>query len=402
MTDLPVLTAEQQRILGCLLEKERTVPASYPLTLNALRTACNQTSSREPVVDYDERLIEETARELKQQGLVRIVWADTGRRTLKYHQVLAELLGLEEDERSLLTVLLLRGAQAPGELRTRTERLHAFPDRRDVEECLARMAARETPLVVELPRRSGDRDARWRHLLGEPPEETQQATAPSSGVDFDVQGRDERVRAAYDAVAPVLPDALVDELSSQPFERWLLGQVADLARPAPVIEVGCGPGHVTAHLAALGVKATGLDSSPGMIAEARRRFPEGTYQQGDLRSLLRPADADGWGAVLAWYSLVHFAPSELPEVIAGLVRPLRPGGWLVFGGHAGSGAHRVTEWLGQKVEFDIVAHEPGAVAALFEAAGLLEVSWYRRSPLAGLGETSERCYVLGRSARQNG
>src|SRR4051794_12674372 len=117
------LSAVDQRVLGSLLEKQRTVPASYPMTLNALQTACNQTSSRDPVVDYDQTLLQETLRSLKDRGLVRIVWADRGPRTLKYHQLLDERLMLGDAERALLTVLLLRGAQAPGELRTRTERL---------------------------------------------------------------------------------------------------------------------------------------------------------------------------------------------------------------------------------------------------------------------------------------
>src|SRR4051812_38180478 len=134
MPDLPVLDAEEQRVLGSLLEKQVTVAASYPLSLNALRTACNQTSSRDPIADYDEHTVEQAARRLKDAGLVRIVWSDTGRRTLKYHQTLDERLGLAEDERALVTVLLLRGPQAPGELRSRTERLHAFADRGAVEE----------------------------------------------------------------------------------------------------------------------------------------------------------------------------------------------------------------------------------------------------------------------------
>src|SRR3990170_370315 len=113
MPDLPVLDAVEQRILGSLLEKELTVPASYPLSLNALRTACNQSSSRDPVTDYDEQLVEQTSRELKNRELMRIVWAATGRRTLKYHQTLAEHLSLQADERALITVLLLRGPQAP-------------------------------------------------------------------------------------------------------------------------------------------------------------------------------------------------------------------------------------------------------------------------------------------------
>lgn len=394
MTDAPLLSSVEQRILGSLLEKERTVPASYPLTLNALRTACNQASSRDPVVDYDERLVEETTRELKRRGLVRIVWADSGRRTLKYHETLVEALELADDERAVVTVLLLRGAQTAGELRARTERLHAFEDKRDVEATLSRLATREFPVVVELPKRPGERDNRWQHLLGEAA--TVAAPEPQSRVELDLSTRDARVRSAYDALAATYAEQLCDELTGLPFERWMLKRVADLAGPFPVVEVGCGPGHVTAYLADLGVAATGVDLSAEMVARAQDRYPQARYRLGDLRSLLRPVDADGWGAVVAWYSLIHFAPAELPEVVAGLVRPLRPGGWLVFAGHAGSGVRHLAEWFDQPVDLDIVLHEPATVTALFEAAGLTEVTWYRRGPIATRGETTERCYVLGR------
>ncbi|HRK45207.1 MAG TPA: DUF480 domain-containing protein, partial [Nocardioides sp.] len=134
---LPELDAEEQRILGVLLEKQVTVPATYPMTLGAVRTGCNQSSSREPVVEYDEQTVEATLRRLKDRQLVRVVWADSGRRTLKYHQLLSETLELNDAERALITVLLLRGAQAPGELKTRTDRLHAFADRGEVETVLA-------------------------------------------------------------------------------------------------------------------------------------------------------------------------------------------------------------------------------------------------------------------------
>src|SRR3954466_6399021 len=145
MTELPVLDAVEQRILGCLLEKQITVPATYPLTLNALRSACNQTSSREPVMDLDEHTIETTARALRERELLRIVWADTGRRVRKYHQTLVEVLGLAPDERALVTVLLLRGPKTAGELKPRTERLPPFADRHDVEACLQRLADRAEP-----------------------------------------------------------------------------------------------------------------------------------------------------------------------------------------------------------------------------------------------------------------
>src|SRR5664280_2254036 len=133
--DLTVLDAREQRVLGCLLEKMVTVPATYPLTLTAVRTACNQSSSRDPIVDYSEPEVDETLRGLKKCELVRFVWT-SGSRTVKYAQALDQAIDLDEAERALLTVLLLRGPQAPGELRTRTERMYVFPDRSATESAL--------------------------------------------------------------------------------------------------------------------------------------------------------------------------------------------------------------------------------------------------------------------------
>lgn len=398
MTDLPELDPEEQRVLGSLLEKQVTVPASYPLTLNSLRTACNQSNSREPVTEYDEQTVEQTGRQLKEKGLLRIVWSDTGRRTLKYHQTLDEALGLADDERALVTVLLLRGPQAPGELRTRTERLHAFADRDEVERTLQGMA--ERGLVRQLPRRGGDRDSRWLHLLGGPPAEEAPAAAPA--VDRDsvlaagAETRDERVRASYDAVAEAYADSLLSELAGLPFETWLLDRVAAYAAGGPVVEVGCGPGHVTAYLAEAGADATGIDLSPGMVEQARRRFPDGTYEVGDLRRLMRPTTAPGWATVLAWYSLIHLAASELPGAIEALTRPLSPSGWLVLGLHAGAEVRHHDSWFDVPVDLDFVLHEPEDVVALVQAAGLVEVEWYRRGALEHRGETTDRLYVVAR------
>lgn len=397
LPELPVLEAEEQRVLGSLMEKQTTVPASYPLTANALRSACNQTSSREPVVDYDEQTIARVTRALKERGLVRIVWSDTGRRTLKYHQALDEQLGLEADERALVTVLLLRGPQTPGELRARTERLHAFAGKDDVEACLRRMADRS--LVRELERRPGQHDRRWVHLLGPAPQAA--ASAPAA-VDRDsvlAQGaatRDANVRSSYDAVAGDYAGHLVDELSGLPFERWLLDRVAEHAGDQPVIEVGSGPGHVTAYLAEHGVDATGLDLSPAMVDEARRRFPATAYEVGDLRRLARPATSAGWAAVLGWYSLIHLAASELPEAVAALVRPLAPGGWLVLAMHAGAEVRHLDEWFGHQVQLDFVQHDAASMVAMVEAAGLVDVEWYVRGPAVARGETTQRLYVIGR------
>jgi uncharacterized protein YceH (UPF0502 family)/catechol 2,3-dioxygenase-like lactoylglutathione lyase family enzyme len=231
VSDLPVLDPVDQRILGSLLEKQTTVPATYPLSANALTSACNQTSSRDPITDFDQQTVERAAKSLKERGLLRIVWSDTGRRTLKYHQILDEVLGLEPDERALLTVLLLRGAQAPGELRTRTERLHGFADRREVEECLSRMASRPQPLVRELERRAGQQDARWVHLLGGAAQQSNPQTAVAEPADREARVRVRQIVA--DLHVPDLPAArgFYAEYLGLADEEFNLGWVARYTSP---------------------------------------------------------------------------------------------------------------------------------------------------------------------------
>lgn len=400
MNELPVLDPDEQRILGSLLEKQTTVPGSYPLTASALRTACNQTSNRDPVVDLDQTVVERTARALKDRGLLRIVWSDTGRRTLKYHQALDEQLGLEPDERALLTVLLLRGPQAPGELRTRTERLHPFADRGEVEACLRRMAERPQALVHELERQPGQQDRRWVHRLGPVPQQVTAAPPPAVDRDAVIAGgadrRDAKVRSSYDAVAAAYATHLVDELERLPFEAWLLDRVVAHAAGRPVVDAGAGPGHVTAYLAEAGADVTGVDLSPAMVAEARRRFPGPRFEVGDLRLLTRPATTPAWAAVLGWYSLIHLAPSELPDAVGALARPLADEGWLVLGLHAGAEIRHLDEWFGEEVDLDVVLHEPAFVVEAVEAAGLVDVEWYLRGPLTARGETTQRLYVVAR------
>ncbi len=398
VSDLPELDAAEQRVLGGLLEKEVTVPASYPMTVAAVRTACNQTSSREPVVEYDERRVHDTLRALKAKDLVAVTWADTGRRTMKYVQTLSVRLDLADDERALLTILLLRGAQAPGALKTRTERLHPFADREEVAACLTRMAAAEPPLVRELPRRAREQDHRWVHLLG--PVGEGPTPEPPAGEDRDsvladgAAARDAKVVASYAAVAAPYAEAFQDELDGLPFERWLLDRVAD--GPGPVVEVGCGPGHVTAYLAARGVEASGIDLTPEMIEQARRRYPDGHYTVGDLRRLIRPTSAPGWGAVVAWYSLTHLAPAELAEALAALVRPLDSGGTLVLALHAGTGVRTLQSWFERDIDLDFVLHDRADVVRSVEESGLVDVEWFHRGSLAARGETTERLYFLAR------
>ncbi|MCA0435327.1 MAG: DUF480 domain-containing protein [Actinobacteria bacterium] len=392
-----VLNPMEQRILGALLEKQVTVPASYPLSLNALRTACNQTSSRDPITAYEDRELEQCARELKHRELIRVVVADRGQRTLKYHQRLDEQLELAADERALVTVLLLRGAQAPGELKTRTERLHPFADRGEVEEVLARMAA--AGLVRELPRRPGQHDNRWVHLLGPVESEAVVAAEAAAVVDREAvlaagaPARDEKVRRSYDAVAAAYADGAVD-LSEKLFDAWLLDRLA-MEATGPVADVGTGPGTVAAYLAEQGVDVTGYDCAPAMIEQARLRVPGATFEVGDLRRLLRPPTAPGWGAITCWYGLVYLAASELPAAVAGLARVLAPGGLLLVAMHAGDDVRHESELAGVEVDMELVLHDPAQVRAAVEAAGLVVEEWYVRGARPGEYPT-DRLYVLAR------
>ena len=400
MTDHLTLDALDQRVLGSLLEKQRTVPASYPLTLNSLRLACNQTTSRDPVTDYDEATLEEALTALRHRELVRVVWADTGRRTLKYHQTLDERLALQPDERALITVLLLRGPQSAGELKARTDRLHPFVDRGEVERCLQRLAALPTPLVRELERRPGQHDARWIHLLG--PVETVVPAASAAEDDLESvlrdgpDARDARVRTSYDALATAYGDRDDATLADQPFERWLLDRVAGAAGPHPIADVGCGTGHIAAYLAGRGGRAAGFDIAPAMVGEARRRHPGIPFEVVDLHRMLKPRDDDGWGAVLAFDSLAHLAPSELASAVGSLVRILRPGGWLVLALEAGPALRHRSEWLGVEVDLDLVEHDPAHVRRVVAETGLTDLEWYLRGPLTTVGESSDRLFVVAR------
>lgn len=164
--DAVVLDPIEQRVVGSLLEKERTVPDTYPMTLNGLRTACNQSSGRDPVMALDEREVQVALDALRAAGLTRVLHPSHGARQPKYRQVVDEVLHLDGGERAVITLLLLRGPQTPGELRSRSERLHAFADLGEVEAALLALADREVPLVAELERRPGQKEGRWIHLLG--------------------------------------------------------------------------------------------------------------------------------------------------------------------------------------------------------------------------------------------
>ena len=393
----------EQRILGALMEKQRTVPDSYPLTANALRSACNQASSREPVTELDEQTIHRALAGLRERELIRFVHTGSGARVVRFHQRLTEALGLDEPAAAVLTVLLLRGPQTPGELRTRTERVHGFADREAVEALLSELADRDDPLVVQLERKPGQHDHRWAHLLGPLPEGS--AVPTSARVDREivlaegVDGRDARVRAAYDSSATDYADALGDELTHKPFDRWLLARVAELAPPGPVIDVGCGPGQVAAFLSDQGKTTSAVDLSPAMVDQVRSRRPEIDAKVGDLTDLLRPASAAGWSAVTAWYALVHLAPSELPAAIRALARVLLPGGMLALALHVGDEVRHVEDLFGAAVDVDFVFHDREQVLDACVSADLTDIQWYLRSSDAEHEVDTERLYVLARAPR---
>jgi uncharacterized protein YceH (UPF0502 family) len=156
--------AVELRVLGCLLEKQKTTPDVYPLSLNALRLACNQATNRDPVVDYDESAIRAALERLSRRGWTRLA-SGPGSRAAKYRHMVDDALGLADEELALLCVLLLRGPQTPGELKGRTERLHRFESLAEIDEWLRRLIERE--LVAVLARRPGQKEERYEQLLGE-------------------------------------------------------------------------------------------------------------------------------------------------------------------------------------------------------------------------------------------
>jgi uncharacterized protein YceH (UPF0502 family) len=171
------LTPAEIRVLGCLLEKQRTTPDYYPLTLNALRSACNQSTNRDPVVAYDESTIRDAITRLNRRRWARLS-SGAGSRTSKYRHLLDEALTSAPDELAVLCVLMLRGAQTPGELKGRTERLHPFADLAAVHDTLAALIERE--LVAQLPRRPGQKEERYAHRLSD--DDVPEPVAPMGAV----------------------------------------------------------------------------------------------------------------------------------------------------------------------------------------------------------------------------
>ena len=219
------LTPVEARVIGSLAEKQLTTPQHYPLTLNALVLACNQSSNRDPVVSYDEETVEQALSSLREAGLLRFVHPSHGRSVTRYRQVLDERFGLDSRGLSVLTVLVLRGPQTVGELRARTERMADFGSLDEVEAELGRLEDDPDPLVRRLSRRPGQKEERWAQLLGHETPEPDATSNTDAGVADAVAARVDPVsrgdelaslRADVDALREEVGQmrAVVEELRS--------------------------------------------------------------------------------------------------------------------------------------------------------------------------------------------
>ncbi|GAA1083145.1 class I SAM-dependent DNA methyltransferase [Nocardiopsis composta] len=209
----------------------------------------------------------------------------------------------------------------------------------------------------------------------------------------------EAVRASYNAIAADYDEHFADQLSGKPLDRAVLAGFAELVRGGgPVVDVGCGPGRVTAHLASLGLDVHGVDLSPGMLAVARRLHPELRFEEGSMTALDVPEG--GFGAVVAWYSLIHILPEEVPGALAGFHRALAPGGRLLLGFQVGEEPLSFTEAFGHRVELDFHRWMPERMAALAEQAGFAIEARLHRERLPD--ETAPQAFLIARRTEADG
>jgi hypothetical protein len=206
------LTPIEARVLGALIEKEITTPEYYPLSLNALTNACNQKSNRDPVLHVEESEIRKALNHLEYQSLVRSV-SSTDSRVTKFEHRLQEVFNFYRPEAAIISELLLRGPQTPGELRTHASRMHAFENLESVHSALSRLEKRDPPLVTVLARQPGTKEARYAHLLGDAP-----PVAPSIPPHADA--------ARDNNAAPPPSNERIETLAAEVAE--LRGQIADL------------------------------------------------------------------------------------------------------------------------------------------------------------------------------
>ncbi len=200
------------------------------------------------------------------------------------------------------------------------------------------------------------------------------------------------VRAAYDLACEVYAQKFTRELDYKPRDRELLDRFASFVGPGnPVLDLGCGPGHTTAHLNSLGVRATGLDLSPGMIAQAKNLFPETEFVVGDMLELQFPDSS--MAGVLAFYSIVHFSPSQLPRVFGSMHRVLKDGGVVLLSFHVGTEVYHNTNFLETGTPLDFTCFDVVTVESALAAVGFGRIETIVREPYEP-EYPSQRCYML--------
>jgi uncharacterized protein YceH (UPF0502 family) len=252
------LSAAEIRVLGCLLEKQRTTPDHYPLSLNSLRLACNQATNREPVVDYDDAILRDALHRLERRGYTRLAGAS---RAAKYRHLLSEALPMSSAEQAVMCVLMLRGPQTPGELKQRGERIHTFAGLDEVHETLAALIGRD--LVAQLGRRPGQKEDRYTQLLGDSGSPNGSTVAMGT--------------AATPAVEPTAthePDNLRDRVAR--LER----EVAELRAALGLVEGEQGERVATGEGEEGGVEGRAGEGEPEGVAESEEGEPEGVAESG--------------------------------------------------------------------------------------------------------------------------
>lgn len=324
------LSAAELRVLGCLIEKETTTPDAYPLTLNSLRLACNQSTSRDPVVSYSDLDVEKALTSLRSRGLTRTVHS-TSNRAAKFKHVADDAFEVSRRELAVLCVLMLRGPQTIGELKTRTERQHSFRSADDVETTLAALAGREQSLVVQLPRQPGQKDARWIHLIGDV-----ESDAPSSA-DSNTSTRPLESVDPYGEATAEFYDLLATGMWEN-FGLQLLDLLADVDPSlGPIIDVGCGSGTGLAYLDAAvpGVVVHAIEPSKAMRTALHARLALDAH----LRAITTvvpfpfasaPLPPTASAAVVS-AALGHLDASERTRLWTYLANQLAPGAPAVIG-----------------------------------------------------------------------
>ncbi len=215
----------------------------------------------------------------------------------------------------------------------------------------------------------------------------------------------DRLRESYDRVAERYADEISGELTGKPLDRALLRCLYDLVADVeessgdgPVADLGCGPGHVAAYLASLGLPTIGIDISPRMIKVGKKRYPDVTFREGSLLRL--PATDGELVGAIAFYSTIHLRPDDRPRAYREMNRVIRPGGWLLLAFHTepaddltGEIMH-VEEWWGEKVDLDFYYLDPAVVVEGVESAGFTVMARTDRSPWPAVEHQSRRCYLL--------